>query len=260
LIEKVPSEDGTAIAFERSGQGPALVVVAGAGCDRTAFATLGRRLASRFCVYRYDRRGRGASGAGPGCSVEAEVADLAAVVSAAGGRAAVFGHSSGAILSLEAALRAVPITRLALYEPPFIVDRSRPLPGARLADRLADLAASGRHGEAVELFWAEGVGLSPATIARLKSTPTWAATLPLAGTLSHDVELCGEGCELPRARYSGVTVPTLAIDGEASPTWVHNAVVALAGAIPGARHLRLAGQSHVPEDESLAPVLEQFLS
>lgn len=254
------SPDGTSIAFEPAGEGPALVVVAGAGCDRASFATLAERLSQRFRVYRYDRRGRGASSAGARCSVGAEVADLAGVIEATGGHAFVFGHSSGAILSLEAAARGVPITRLAVYEPPFIVDRSRSLPAPRLAERLAALATSGRRGDAVELFWAEGVGLSPGTIERLKTMPTWTATLALADTLAYDVALCGEDYELPRDRFAGIGIPTLAVDGGASPTWVKSAVVALAETIPGARHVRLAGQRHEPDDASLAPALEAFFA
>src|SRR4051812_32489586 len=118
-VEKTESTDGTPIAYQRSGSGPALVLVVGAFCDRMTTASLTPLLAPHFTVYEYDRRGRGASGDGGAYAVEREVEDLAAVVSAAGGQAYAYGHSSGAILALEAAARGVPLTRLALYEPPF---------------------------------------------------------------------------------------------------------------------------------------------
>ncbi len=125
-MNTMTSKDGTTIAFERSGEGPPLVVVGGALNDRHAAATLAGLLAPNFTVYAYDRRGRGDSGDTPPYAVEREVEDLQALVEEAGGTAFVLGHSSGAVLALEAAAATPGITKLVLYEPPFIVDDSRP--------------------------------------------------------------------------------------------------------------------------------------
>jgi len=124
-VETVQSRDGTLIAFDSSGRGPALVLVVGAFCDRSSTKGLAAGLGTHFSVYEYDRRGRGDSGDTATYSVEGEVDDLAAVVGAAGGSAFVFGHSSGAALALEAAARGVPIRGLAVYEPPMPTGRTR---------------------------------------------------------------------------------------------------------------------------------------
>src|SRR5437899_8256880 len=126
-MRKVISKDGTPIAFDQSGQGPAIILVAGATATRLAAASVAAALAPHFTVFAYDRRGRGESGDTAPYAVEREVEDIEALITEAGGSAFVFGHSSGAVLALEAA-RLLPskITKLAMYEPPLIIDDSRP--------------------------------------------------------------------------------------------------------------------------------------
>src|ERR1700675_3654494 len=124
----VTSADGTTLAFDRVAEGPALVIVTGAFSDRAAPATLAGTLADEFAVYAYDRRGRGSSGDTTPYAVEREIEDIDALIAAAGGSAFVFGHSSGAALSLEAAAQGLPITKVVAYEPPYIVDDSRARP------------------------------------------------------------------------------------------------------------------------------------
>src|SRR5438046_2572146 len=129
-MRKVISKDGTPIAFDQSGHGPPIILVAGATATRLAEASLAAALAPHFTVFAYDRRGRGESGDTAPYAVEREVEDIGALINEAGGSAFVFGHSSGAVLALEAArLLPTKITKLALYEPPFVIDDSgAPLP------------------------------------------------------------------------------------------------------------------------------------
>ena len=159
-MERTRSADGTAIAFDRSGQGPAIVVVGGALADRSAFASLAARLAPRFTVIAFDRRGRGDSGDTAPYAVEREVEDIAALLDEAGGSAFLFGHSSGAVLALETA-RTLPgrVPKLALYEPPFVVDDSRPGPPADFVTHLETLVSEGRRGDAVAYFMTTGPGV-----------------------------------------------------------------------------------------------------
>src|SRR5713226_348150 len=128
FVGKVFSKDGTALAFDRIGNGPPVILIDGALCYRGMGQSgqLAALLAPHFTVFTYDRRGRGGSGDTPPYAVEREVEDLAAVLADAGGSACVYGHSSGAVLALEAA-RTVPFKKLAMYEPPFMVDDSRAL-------------------------------------------------------------------------------------------------------------------------------------
>jgi pimeloyl-ACP methyl ester carboxylesterase len=259
MTDTVRSADGTTIAFDRSGDGPPLIVVTGAFCDRSSPRNLAAKLAPRFTVFCYDRRGRGSSGDTAPYSVDSETEDLDALVSAAGGEAFVFGHSSGAVLALEAAAQGIPITKLAVYEPPFVVDGSRARHGADLADRLRQLVSDGHPGPAAELFLVEAVGVSPDVVAMIQAGPGWPGMEALAHTLAYDVTVCN-GQSMPADRMANIRVPTLAVAGGASPDWARNSVATLAATIPGAQHLTLDGQDHGVADEVIAPVLVEFFS
>ncbi|MDQ1423936.1 MAG: hypothetical protein QOD72_1434 [Acidimicrobiaceae bacterium] len=255
-MKTVRSADGTSIAFECVGDGPPLIVVVGALSDRSAPRSFAARLASDLCVYTYDRRGRGASADTRPYSVERELDDLAAMISAAGGEAFVFGHSSGAVLALEAAARRLPVRKLAVYEPPYIVDDTRTRP-ATLGERVTALIASGRRGDALRLFLTEGPQLPSEVIAAMEAGEGWAAMEAISHTLPYDLAICGDQ-SVPTERLAGIGIPTLALSGGASPGWARNAVAAVAAAIPNAQHFSLAGQTHGAADDVLAPVLAQF--
>lgn len=171
-MEKAVSRDGTTIAYERSGSGPALVLVDGAMCQREMGPArpLAKLLAEHYTVYVYDRRGRGDSGDTAPYAAQREVEDLEAVINEAGGSAYVFGQSSGAALSLEAAHQGVSIRKLAVFEPPFIVDDSRePVPHDYIAQLEAMLAAD-RPGDAVKSFMKQ-VGVPGIMIALMRLMP-----------------------------------------------------------------------------------------
>jgi pimeloyl-ACP methyl ester carboxylesterase len=121
-VETVLSGDGTNIAFDRVGEGPPVVVVDGALCDRAANRPTAEQLAQHFTVINYDRRGRGDSGDTAPYAPEREIEDLEAIIAGAGGIASVYGHSSGAALALHAAARGLPIARLVLHEPPYTLE------------------------------------------------------------------------------------------------------------------------------------------
>src|SRR3712207_1174069 len=121
-METVTSSDGTIIAFDRLGDGPPVIAVCGAMCDRALMRPTAEELAKRFTVFNYDRRGRGDSGDSQPYAAEREIEDLAALIAEAGGSASVYGHSSGAGLALHAAAADVPIARLVLHEPPYAPD------------------------------------------------------------------------------------------------------------------------------------------
>jgi pimeloyl-ACP methyl ester carboxylesterase len=260
-LNTVTSYDGTTIAYDRSGEGPPLVLVGGALSDRSAAGSLSEALAPRFTVFAYDRRGRGDSGDTAPYAVEREIEDVEAIVAQAGGSAFVFGHSSGAALALEAVARGLPVTKLALYEPPFIVDDGRePLPDDYV-ERLAELAASGRRGDAVEYFLTSGPGVPPEVVAGMRTEPFWPGMEKIAHTLAYDGAVMGDtmsGRPLPADRWASVTVPTLVMDGDQSPAWARNSVAALVDVLPNAERRSLEGQDHGAASEVLAPVLVEF--
>ncbi|GAA5196343.1 hypothetical protein GCM10023322_65040 [Rugosimonospora acidiphila] len=258
-MNTVTSADGTTIAYDRAGEGPAIIFVVGAFNERSTCAALADALRSRFTVITYDRRGRGDSGDTSPYAVDREVDDVEALIAAAGGAASVFGYSSGAILSMMAAARGLAITNLALYEPPFIVTDGAPRPSADTADRIARLVESGRRGDAVELFQTELVGLPAAVVAQFRRSPMWPALERIAHTLVYDATICGDG-SLPTGLAASVKVPTLVISGDRTAPVLLEGARAAADAMPHARHHLLAGQGHDIDAAATAPVLAGFLS
>lgn len=186
---KVTSKDRTSIAFDRLGDGPPVILVGGGSVDRSANAPLAAVLAPHFTVFNYDRRGRGDSGDTTPYSVEREVEDIRALIVEAGGSAFVYGTSSGAALALEAASRGLPIAKLALWEPPFIGDDSRPRPPADTARIFTEMVSAGRRGDAVEYFLAKVVGLPAEFVAEARKAPWWPAQEALAHTLAYDATI-----------------------------------------------------------------------
>ncbi|QBD77756.1 alpha/beta hydrolase [Ktedonosporobacter rubrisoli] len=263
-MEKVISSDGTSIAFDRSGKGPALILVAGATATRAAeqqFAT--GLISSHFTVFAYDRRGRGDSGDTKPYAVEREVEDIDALITEAGGSAFVFGHSSGAVLSLEAArqLSAGRIAKLALYEPPFIIDDSRPPIPEDYVGHLNELIAAGRRGDALEYFMVKAVGMPAEAIAGIRQAPFWQGSEAVAHTLLYDGAIMGDtvrGNPLSIRKWSSIQIPTLVMDGGASPAYMQHSAQELAAILPHGQHCRLAGQDHGPADDILAPALIEF--
>ncbi len=255
-MESTRSADGTTIAFDREGNGPPLVVVVGAFSDRSTSRALAAMLAPDFTVFRYDRRGRGSSGDTTPYSVEREIEDLEAVVTAAGGSALVYGHSSGAVLVFEAVDRGLPVTKMAMYEPPYIVEGTRPRPN-QLTERVSELIVAGRRSDAAELFLVEGPGLPADVLTTMKAAPGWAHFEALAHTLPYDLAICADQV-VPTERLATIAVPTLALSGGRSPQWARDAVDAVARAIPGSEHRVLEGQTHGVADDALAPVLASF--
>ncbi len=259
--ETVTSADGTTIAFERTGEGAPVILVGGAFNDRATVTGLAKALAPNFTAIAYDRRGRGDSGAGAVYSVELEVEDLAALIDETGGPAAVFGHSSGAVLALEAAARGVPMTRLAVYEPPFIVDDSRPRPGDDLFDRVRALIADGDRDAAAELFLVEGSGAPAEAVKGMRDKEIWGSFTAIAHTLPYDLAICGPGNRLPMDRLAKIAVPTLVMDGDASDGWMRAGARAVADAIPDARLVSVQGEDHgvLRNPNALRSLLTDFL-
>lgn len=263
-MDTVASKDGTTIAFDRRGDGPALILVGGAFQHRAidpSTVRLAELLSSSFTVYHYDRRGRGDSGDTLPYAVEREIEDLDALIQDAGGAASVFGMSSGAVLALDAATSGVDITRLALYEPPMAVDDTRPPLQDDFVDRIAELVSSGRRGDAVELFLTEGVCVSAETVALIRQAPVWVAFEAVAPTLEYDGAIVADtmlGKPLPTTRWASATMPILVLDGDQSPLWARSAVSALVAVLPDARRRTLEGQTHQFDPEVLAPALQEF--
>ena len=263
-MEKVISKDGTEIAVDRLGAGPALILVDGAMCSRGfgPMPPLAKQLASQFTVYHYDRRGRGDSGNGFASDLQREIDDLDAVLQHAGGSAMVFGISSGAALAGEAVRQLRGIRRLALYEAPYVIDHTHePLPPDFIADTRA-LVASGKRSAAVKKFM-RYVGTPAIAVFVMSLLPFWKKFTRIAHTLANDLEIIAphhNGRPFPEGKWSMVTVPVLVMGGGKSPAWIQNSMKAWANAFPNSIHQTLPGQTHMVKQDVLAPALINFFA
>jgi pimeloyl-ACP methyl ester carboxylesterase len=260
-MSQVRSKDGTPIAFERTGSGPALILVDGALCSRGFGPSpkLAPLLAPHFTVYAYDRRGRGESGDTQPYSPAREVEDIAALIQEAGGAASLLGLSSGGALALEAAAGGLPIDQVVAYEPPYVDDDGQ-RGGAAHLGRLQRLVASGDRGAAVKYFMKDMVGVPAPVVVMMRLMPgIWRKLKAVAHTLPYDAAIMTE-FRIPRVRFASIRIPTLVMNGSKTDSRLSQAARAIADAIPGAQHRELAGQNHNVKPGALAPAVVQFLS
>lgn len=263
MLAHVPSADGTRIAHEVLGAGPPVVLVAGIFCTRHTLRPLADALADDVRVAVYDRRGRGDSGgAGPVRvdAVTAEVEDLAAVIGALGGEAAVYGHSSGAGVALRAAAAGVPITRLVLHEPPYGGDDDESTADVRrMSAEIVAALDDGRPGDAIVRFMAD-TGMPEEVLAGMAADP---AMLAVAPTMPYDLMVMGDhdrGGAIPEDLVRSVTVPTLVVAGGASPEFFRVTADRLTALLPNAELAVLEGQDHGAPAAAVAPVVGPFLT
>jgi pimeloyl-ACP methyl ester carboxylesterase len=257
-METVSSKDGTTIAFDRLGEGPPVVLVSGGSVDRSSLAGLAQELAPSFTVLNYDRRGRGGSGDTPPYAIEREIEDIDAVIGAGGGEASIFGTSSGAVLALYAAEAGLPVTKAALWEPPYIPE-GWPRPPEDQVERYEEMLAEGRRGDAVEFFMSEVVRLPPEFVAGARQQPFWAATEALAHTLPYDARIMGD-YRIPLERAARIATPTLVIAGGADMPFMRESAQALADALPNGEVRFLDGQGHDVDMQVLGPVVADLFS
>ncbi len=260
----VTSKDGTTIACERTGSGPAVILVDGAMGYR-AFGwspRLAALLAPACAVYIYDRRGRGGSGDTQPYSVDREIDDIDALIDAAGGSASLYGISSGGALALEAAAALGDrVEGLAIYEAPYNSSAAGKVAWRRYRRQLAGLLSAARSGDAVALFMTF-VGAPAEIVEETRRTPMWPMFESVAPTLAYDAAVLGEDRRVPVDRAATVTAETLVMDGGASlgpMPFMRASAELLTAAIPGARHVVLEGQRHDVDPHALAPVLTDFL-
>jgi len=257
---RVISRDGTAIAYERSGTGPALILVDGALCSRRFGPSpkLAPLLAEHFTVYAYDRRGRGESGDTRPYSPAREVEDIAALIDAAGGSAFLLGLSSGGALALETAASGPGVVKVIAYEPPYVDDGGE-RGGAAHKGQLERLVAAGDRGGAVKYFMKDMVGAPAAIVVLMRLMPwIWRKLQAVAHTLPYDAAVMTD-FRIPRAHFASIGVPVLVINGAKTDSRLKAAARTIAGVVPGAQHLELAGQTHNVKPDVLTPPVLEFL-
>ncbi len=262
-MKTVTSKDGTSIAFEQSGTGPALILVHGAFMHRVIdpqAAQLADLLSPHFTVFHYDRRGRGESGDTQPYAVRREVEDLESLIDEAGGSAFVYGISSGAALAMHAAIElGGKIKKLAMYEAPYKGDEEARQDWKEFRLQLNDLLTADRRGDAAALFLTL-VGMPADQLDEMRREPWWAAFEAVAPTLAYDAAVLGKDRVVPVELAASVSVPALIMNGSASDGFMYDTAMSLAKAMPSAQHRTLEGQTHAVEPEAIAPVLVEFFS
>ena len=257
-IQHVTSADGTTIGYDRQGDGPPIVLVSGGSVDRRSHIGLAGVLASDFTVLNYDRRGRGDSSDTLPYAIEREIEDIDAVIAAAGGSAHLYGSSSGAALAMLATAAGSPVTRLVLWEPPYIIDEAA-RPPANTAETYERLVAEGRRSDAAEYFMARVVGMPAEFVAFAKTQPWWADQEKIAHTLAYDARIMGD-YSVPLGVAAKVTVPTIILTGSKSFPFFRPTADALAAAMPDGRAEVLEDQEHNVDPAVLGPAVQRFLA
>lgn len=262
----VTSKDGTTIAYSKFGSGPALIVVAGATQFRafdSSMAVLGELLAPNFTVITYDRRGRGESSNTLPFSPQREIEDIAALIAGpAGGRSSILGYSSGSVVALEAAVAGLPIDKVVMYEPPFVLPGAGfPPPPADYVEALNKMVDAGDK-DGPPTYFMQTVGMPPQAIEGAKNSPMWPIMQSIGPTISYDGQFMFDAYytagKFPE-RWNKATMPVLVLNGDASFPFMPAAAEAVSAALPNATHKVLAGQDHGPKPDVMAPVLREFL-
>jgi pimeloyl-ACP methyl ester carboxylesterase len=264
----ITSKDGTKIAYDEQGNGPVVVLVAGAFGSRTfgPMPGLVPLLSNNFTAVLYDRRGRGDSGDTQPFDKKREIEDIEALIDDLGGTAYLYGISSGAAVAATAAsaLGAQKVTKLALYEPSFILEESHsPIPSDYL-DQLRRMLSEGRRSDMAALFLTDAVGLPAEMVEGMKQAPFWSEMAQVAHTLLYDGAFMVENQRAKRMNdelretLEAIEVPTIVIDGSATYPFLHNTADIVAKTITGATRATLESQQHDVAPEAIAPVLIEF--
>jgi pimeloyl-ACP methyl ester carboxylesterase len=265
MMQTVVSKDGTQIAFDQTGNGPALILIGGMFEQRameseTAQLAALPLLAEHFTVFHYDRRGRGDSTNTLPYAVAREIEDIEALIDHVGGAAFLSGISSGGALAFEAALAlGAKVNKLAIYEAPYNDDSQARQGWSAFRTQLDKTLAAERWGDAVGLLMML-MGVPAEQLDEMRQYPMWPMWEAIAPTIAYDAAVLGEEAAVPVDQAARLNTPTLVMSGSASYPFMYDSAVTLARAIPGAEHRVLEGQTHEVAADALAPVLIEFFN
>jgi len=259
MTKFVTSADGTRIAYDREGSGPAVVLVAPAiqfrAFDPTTVELAHRLAEAGFDVINYDRRGRGESTDTLPFSVDREVEDIAALIEVAGGSAALFGSSSGGAVCLWAAAAGLPVSKLVLWEVPLSLEGEGD--GGEWLIGLQQRIAQGDRGAAVEFYMRD---MPPEWLAAAKESAAWPVMKDIAPTLVYDAAALDRAQRRPWSQLWGsVAAPVQVIVGEQTLPMFPDVSDALVAALPNASQRRIAAANHSWEPEVMAAAIAEFL-
>lgn len=261
-MRSIRSKDGTNIAFEITGQGPALILITGA-LNYSKFGVVGDLvplLSDKFTVINYDRRGRGQSQSDSPWSIAKEIEDIDALIEIAGGSAHLYGHSAGAALALlTAAALGKRVSSTAAYEPPLCSGWRDELQTRLGIWQFKQLTSQGKNLELITRFM-RYVGMDGTLIEETLASEHRDALIAMAPTLSYEARILLHTSHFMRHQARLVTQPVYLLAGDQSFATVLKVQRRLARALPSARTLVISGQTHAVEAKVLAPILEEFFA
>ncbi len=265
--DSIRSADGTTIAYRRAGDGPGVILIHGGGQSAGNLMSLARALGDGFTVYVPDRRGRG--GSGPYTTdhgLHNEIEDLRALLDHTGAHS-VFGLSVGAVIAIEAA-RAMPIRRLALYEPPLEFDGvtqtswlpryEREMAAGRLAAALVTILKGTADRTAFRLV--PRFLLTGALALAIRMTdgrPVPAGVISprdLIPTMRYDARTVLDAAG-PLDRFAGLSCDVLLLGGSRSARNVTAALDGLSAVLPHASRVTLPRAGHTAPSDNGRPDL-----
>jgi pimeloyl-ACP methyl ester carboxylesterase len=259
------SKDGTRIAYDVFGSGPVLIYITGAICHRNFKPVLddAKIFAKEFSVITYDRRGRGDSGDHPQYSLEKEIDDINALINSCSalidlynGKVNIYGHSSGAILAMEAAIRLPSkIDKVFIYDPPYTHDEIDKAKYGLLREKVNQLISKKDYSAAIRNFLA-GIGMPQFFVFCLPIMPGWKKLKALAPTLSYDMDMTKDFP--PLEHLAEIKVPIKIVYGEKSPDSIQSVSKMITKAVNTAHLLELPQQDHQVSSKKLLPLLKEF--
>lgn len=257
MVETVTSEDGTSIAYERTGRGPPLVLVHGTTADHTRWEPVLPGFEAAFTVYAMDRRGRGASGDASAYAIEREVEDIVALVEAIDEPVVLLGHSYGALCALEAALVIEDLRALVLYEPAMEVGGDRFYDDEVIAE-MEWLSERGDLEETLVTFFREIAEFSDDELEALRTAPNWSDRVAAAHTAVRET-ITEQDYSFDPDRFSSLDTPTLLLAGSESAVFLRDATEAVNETLPNARLVVFEGHGHVAQNTATARFVEEVV-
>lgn len=257
-MTQVKSKDGTLIAYHKAGTGPAIILVDGAFCSKDfgPMPKLAPLLSQHFTVITYDRRARGESGDTKPYAIDREIEDIEALITNHGGRAHLFGVSSGAILALHAVAKGLNVPKLAIFEPPF-AGKAQQARRPHAVRELTGLIDHNELGKAVKFYLRKVMGVPAIFTFLIRMSQNWSKMTANARSLPYDATICGD-FEIPKGIADSISIPVLAIDSIKSPKILRTAVESVVNALPNATRKSLNGTLHDVPAKILVPELAQF--